>query len=254
MREGNNSYIDNRKVPQILALANRRAEEWSNSSWKWLTRLRSALLQKVSTQHRRSCRTLRSEQRQAIYCLLKVVLSYLDLTTLCVGVRHQESQVFTHLSLAFFAKKSGLHIRRVQRAMQWLCNAGYIIPYRRSFYDIETEQYYHQPSIRRINPILFKDLGISPAALRRAREHASHYLRKLFSRSALSCFSSVVSENKRPFFDKKSYYLPLKGKENPKADTLPTLYLQKIQQLIAAFPSLTFFEAQRLLPPAHTYK
>lgn len=256
MRKGNISYIENKKVPQILGLASKRAEEWNKHSWKWLRRLRGALLNKVSNRRRTTCRTLRSEQREAISKLLHVIFSFLDLNTMCVGVLHKESEVFAHLSLAYLAKKSGLNIRRVQRAMQWLCEAGYIVPYRRSFYDVEKEQYYHQPSIRRVNPTLFTDLGITLGALQRARIRAKQYLEKIFSPLAMARVLPTFSQQINALKCKKKYFNSMKSplERPPFLSSFPPLYIEKLKQIMKSLPTLTIFEAQRLLPNPSAYR
>ncbi len=76
------SHKINIKGPQILSLAASRVGEWSESSWKWLSRLRVALLQRFHDHNRLSSKTMRSDQRIAISQLLKIMLNYLDLNTI----------------------------------------------------------------------------------------------------------------------------------------------------------------------------
>ena len=99
-----------------------------------------------------------------------------------IGIYNPKTDVFTHLSLDYLAHKAGLSLRRTQRAMAWLYDAGYIIGYRQSHYDIETEEFHYKPSIRRVAYILLQDLGITNLALQRARSKSRKNLEKFLSK------------------------------------------------------------------------
>lgn len=246
-----NSQIVNKKAPQILSLSESRVGEWVESSWKWLSRLRSAVLLRFQEQNRESSRVMRFEQREAIGKVLKVIFHYLDLNTMCVGIYHRETDVFVHLSLDFIAKKSGLHIRRAQRAMSWLYESGYIVGYRQSFYDTDTEEYYHKPSIRRVNSKLLFDLGITEFALQRARARS----KKRFQDVLLKSLSSKKQFQSKPIIDVSNVQSLIKGVTE--AFTLPksrkplqpsSNYNEKLKKLMGLMPDITLHEAQRMLP------
>ncbi|MBN9289470.1 MAG: hypothetical protein BGO43_12040 [Gammaproteobacteria bacterium 39-13] len=249
-----NSYTINKKSPQILSLAGSRVGEWVDSSWKWLTKLRSAALRRFQNNIRHSSRTIRYEQRVAIAEVLKVLFSYLDLNTMCVGIYHRETDAFVHLSLDFIAKKAGLNIRRAQRAMSWLYQSGYVAGYRQSFYDIDTEEYYHKPSIRRVNSKLLFDLGITEFALQRARNRSKNKFHDILLKS-LSSKNQSSKSNKQNSNDIKNilnglsqaFALP----KHSKSQSSESTYNEKLKKLMDLMPNLTIYEAQRMLPKAH---
>lgn len=166
------SHIGSRNVPQILALAASRVEQWSEHSWKWLVKLRTAILGRVANGKRLSTKTMRKDQRVAIMKLLNVILSHLDLKTMQVGIYNPETGVFVHLTLAYLAHKAGLSYSQAQRAMAWLYEGGYIVGFRQSSFDEMTGEFVHKPSIRRVSNHLLSDLGITELAFTRARTSA----------------------------------------------------------------------------------
>jgi len=245
------AYIDDRKVPQILALSASRVGEWSSHSWKWLTRLRTAVLKRVNTEKRLSCRTMRIEQRKAIFALLKVMLSHLDLKTMQVGIYNPETNVFTHLSLEYFAHKANLSLRRTQRAMAWLYEAGYVMGYRQSSFDITTNEYQHKPSIRKVTLTLMQDLGITNLALCKARDRARKNQNKLLIQEK--------RKNIQPTNEKKSFksVIPIieniasrwiAPRENIDAHAAREAYTEKIRKLMLNIPDLSLEEARKMLP------
>lgn len=251
-----NSYLIDKKRPQILSLATSRVGEWSMSSWKWLARFRVALLQRVRDESRQSSRTMRREQREAISEVLKVVFQYLDLNTMCVGFYHRETSVFVHLSMDFLAKKAGLPIRRAQRAMNWLYQSGYIVGYRQSSYDIDTNEYYHKPSIRRVNIKLLLDLGITEFALQKARGRS----KKRFEGILLNALSVKDGSDHISVKNELKVQNILNGfakafslTSNTKPVHPPSVYYEKLEQLMKLMPNLTTNEAKKMLPAPESY-
>lgn len=250
------SYIDNRKVPQILSLAAKRVGEWSLHSWKWLTRLRTAVLMRVNLEKRLSTRTMRTDQREAIFSLLKVILSHLDLKTMQIGVYNPETGVFAHLSLDYLAHKAGLPLRRAQRAMAWLYDAGYVIGYRQSSFDLETNEYTHKPSVRKVSFHLLKDLGITELAFQRARRKSRKNLDK-----CLSKFYPSTKVGEGIFTTTQNIISSITDMLKPKAphSNRPTtnsinIYTEKIKKLTELMPNLSIEEAQRMLPKPNACK
>lgn len=248
------SYIGNRKVPQILSLAASRVGEWSLHSWKWLSKMRSAVLKRIQIEKRLSSRTMRVDQREAIYSLLKVLLSHLDLKTMQVGIYNPEMNIFTHLSLNYLAHKAGLSLRRAQRAMAWLYEAGYVIGYRQSSFDLETNEYLHKPSVRCVTAFLLQDLGITSLALNRARQKSRKGLKLPLTNSSdkkespvkpvLDTVKNMISSvfNKPPTKNKTRSAISIKE------------YTEKIEHLMLRMPEISFDEAKRMLPLPNAYK
>lgn len=250
------SYIYDRKVPQILSLAANRVEEWASHSWKWLSRLRIAILKRIKIKKRDSSRTMRVEQREAISALLKVILSHLDLKTMQVGVYNPETDVFSHLSINYLAYKANLSIRRAQRAMSWLYDSGYIIAYRQSSFDIETEEYIHKPSIRRVSNNLLSDLGITELALQRAKNKSRKNFQQTFIKSMTDKIvtpqiANTIHTVKAMISGIMSNTSSFKSPVN--LDPSAT-YTEKINKLMTMIPNLSLSEAERMLPSRHSFK
>ena len=248
--------LDNASIsfsrPQILDIAANRVEEWSAHSWKWLTKLRSAVLVRVANQKRSSTRTMRCDQRKAIAQLLQVMIHYLDLKTMQVGFVHSESQTFVHLSLEFLSKKANLPMRRAQRAMSWLYQSGYISGLRQFHYDPETQEYQHKPSARRVNPRLLIDLGITEHALLNARKRSKNRQRKQMMENLIMPISKPLIpilhiDNLQMQLTKQ--IIQKSQKERPPPET----YLAKLKKLISLFPNLSIDEVKSMLPPPSTY-
>jgi hypothetical protein len=72
-----------------------------------------------------SDRQQRSERREACLSVLSCLLHYLDLVTLRVGIP-QTDLSFQGISMPFIAEKSGLTLKRTERAVRDLVKAGLI--------------------------------------------------------------------------------------------------------------------------------
>lgn len=235
--------VNGRKVPQILSLAASRIDQWGAHSWKWLTKLRLAILIRVSLGKRRSTRTMRKEQREAITALLKVMLSYLDLKTMQIGVYNPATGVFAHLSLDYLAHKAGLNIWTAQRAMAWLYDSGYLVAYRQSTFDIESNEFTYKPSIRRISNMLLTDLGITDLSLSRARTKSKKSAMKEAVTHVIKKTADQVKNVVSVAFNKMSAF------SSPKQTGMSSSeYAEKLKKLMAALPHLSLSEAQQMLP------
>lgn len=232
-------FINDRKVPQILSLASKRVDEWSKSSWKWLTRFRIAILARVALGKRLSSRTMREDQREAIEALLKVILSHLDLSTMQVGVFNPETGVFVHLTLEYLAHKAALSYSKAQRAMAWLYEAGYVMGLRQSSFDAENNKFIHQPSIRRASNHLLLDLGITDLALGKARAKCKKT--KIVSTGHM--VHKAVAQVKKVFSSVFKSTTPA----TPKKTGIPMAeYLEKVSKLVESGFSIE--EARQILP------
>lgn len=243
--------LSTKQRPQILTIASNRVGEWSAQSWKWLSRLRTAVLIRVSHQKRLSTRTMRNDQRQAISMLLQVILHYLDLKTMQIGFYHDESQTFVHLTLEFLAKKANLPLRRAQRAISWLYQSGYISGFRQSSFDIQTGEYMHKPSIRRINEKLLLDLGITTYALQKARKRSSQQQQK----RALKC---ILPHQHSPAIkcqnidhrqkEVRSLIRQVAKQSTEDLNQRRSLWQSKLYKMMLLFPHLSQNEIESMLP------
>jgi hypothetical protein len=122
-----------------------------------------------------SDRQQRTERREACLAVLGCLLHYLDLVTLRVGIPQTDTS-FAGISMPFIAEKSGLTLRRAERATADLVRAGLITvhPLCERLADAAYKGY---AAIRTISSKLFALLGMS-ARLRHERERATTRQRK----------------------------------------------------------------------------
>ncbi|EIC27829.1 hypothetical protein [Methylomicrobium album] len=120
-------------------------------------------------------RQQRSERREACLAVLSCLLHYLDLVSLRVGIPQNDTS-FQGISMPFIAEKSGLSLRRAERAAADLVRAGLITvhPLCQKLTDTAYKGY---AAIRTISAKLFALLGMS-ARLRHERERATARQRK----------------------------------------------------------------------------
>jgi hypothetical protein len=116
-----------------------------------------------------SDRQQRSERREACLAVLGCLLHYLDLVTLRVGIP-QNDLSFQGISMPFIAEKSGLTMRRTERATADLVRAG-LITVHPLCEKIDDTVYKGYAAIRTISSKLFTLLGMS-GRLRHERERA----------------------------------------------------------------------------------
>jgi hypothetical protein len=122
-----------------------------------------------------SDRQQRSERREACLAVLGALLHYLDLVTLRVGIP-QTDTTFAGISMPFIAEKSGLTLRRSERAVRDLVTAG-LITVHPLCEKITDTAYKGYAAIRTISAKLFALLGMS-ARLRHERDRAAARQRK----------------------------------------------------------------------------
>lgn len=234
--------IGSRKVPQILALAASRVEQWSDKSWKYLTRFRISILERILNGRRISARTMRKEQRQAITALLRVILANLNLSTMQIGFIDKQTGIFVHLTLEYLAHQAKLDLRTAQRAMSWLYESGYVIGTRQSSVDLDTGEYINKPSIRQISGLLLSDLGISHFALSNAKQRsAKPTVKKSVGNIAIKAFNQL----KENFTSKLK---PICKPTNPIKTFCLIEYKEKLAKLMEAMPHISLSEAQSMLP------
>lgn len=117
-----------------------------------------------------SCRRQRTERREACLCVLGCLLHYLDLATLRVGIPQHDAS-FQGVTMPFIAEKSGLSMRRAERAVADLVKSGLITVH--PLCEKLTETVYKgYAAIRTVSSKLFALLGLGNR-LRHERERAS---------------------------------------------------------------------------------
>jgi len=150
-------------LPRILSLAAERAKDWFHCPDK-CPRLSSS-----------SNRRTRSERREACQIVLEVLLSRLDLASLCIGSPTPASG-FTDIDMKTIVRESGLGKRRCERAIGQLKEAGFIKvaqPRRRN----EEGKYFGLRAIRMFTQKFFDWLGLG-TMLKKERDRASTSLKR----------------------------------------------------------------------------
>lgn len=150
-------------LPRILSLASERAKDWFF--------------------HPASCpplninphRQTRSERREACQIVLEVLLSRLDLASLCVGTPTQ-NQGFVDIDMKTIVRESGLKQRRCERAIGLLKQAGFIKVTQRRGLNL-SGKYFGMRAIRVFTADFFEWLGLG-SMLKKERKRASDALKR----------------------------------------------------------------------------
>jgi hypothetical protein len=122
-----------------------------------------------------SDRQQRSERREACIDVLGCLLHYLDLATMRVGIP-QNNDTFKGISMPFIAEKTGLTLKRAERAMHDLVKSGLVTVYPLCE-KISDTVYKGYAAIRTISKKLFTLFGMG-GRLKYEREKASARQRK----------------------------------------------------------------------------
>jgi hypothetical protein len=122
-----------------------------------------------------SNRQQRSERREACISVLGCLLHYLDLVTLRVGIPQADAS-FQGISMPFIAEKSGLTLKRTERAVRDLVKSG-LITVHPLCEKINDTLYKGYAAIRTISAKLFTLFGLS-GRLRYERERATERQKK----------------------------------------------------------------------------
>ncbi len=122
-----------------------------------------------------SDRQQRSERREACLSLLGCLLHYLDLATLRVGIPQNDTS-FQGISMPFIAEKTGLNLKRAERAVRDLVKSG-LITVHPLCEKLSDTLYKGYAAIRTISAKLFTIFGLG-GRLRYEREKASARLKK----------------------------------------------------------------------------
>jgi hypothetical protein len=149
-------------LPRILSLAAERAKEWFFQPEK---------CPQLQTSDQRQTR---SERREACQIVLEVLLSHLDLASLCVGAP-TPNRGFVDIDMKTIVSESGLGQRRCERAINQLKAAGFI-SVKQPRYRNPEGKYLGLRAIRVIAKEFFDWLGLGPM-LEKERARASAALR-----------------------------------------------------------------------------
>lgn len=122
-----------------------------------------------------SSRQQRSERREACLAVLGCLLHYLDLATLRVGIPQTDGS-FQGISMPFIAEKSGLTLKRTERAVRDLVKAG-LLTVHPLCEKLSDTLYKGYAAIRTISKKLFSLFGMG-GRLKHERDRAAHRLRK----------------------------------------------------------------------------
>lgn len=139
-----------------------------------------------------SARQQRSERREACIRLLNVMLEFTDLVTLRVAVPNRDDS-WTFLDHRFLAQRTGMNLKRVQRALSDMVYAGLITIKQRVENVSENPNkkiYRGLASIKCINKKLFQLFGLNKV-LEKERKRASQQRR---AKSAMSSQQSTKNE------------------------------------------------------------
>lgn len=150
-------------LPRILSLAAERAKEWFFHP------------EKCPPLNSNTNRQTRSERREACQVVIEVLLSRLDLDSLCVGCPTPASG-FIDIDMKTIVRESGLGRRRCERAIRQFREAGFIKveqPRRRN----EEGKYFGLRAIRIVTQKFFDWLGLG-SMLKKERDRASAVLKR----------------------------------------------------------------------------
>lgn len=128
-----------------------------------------------------SDRQQRSERREACLSVLGCLLHYLDLATLRVGIPQNDAS-FKGISMNFIVEKTGLTIKRAERAVRDLVSSGLITVHPLCEKLSETV-YKGYAAIRTVSQKLFALLGLS-GRLKHERDKAAARIRKKTKKQA----------------------------------------------------------------------
>ena len=122
-----------------------------------------------------SKRQQRSERREAVIQTMLAILEFLDIASLRIGIPTPKG--FQPLKLAVLQRRTALHPRRFERAIESLRAAGIIDVSKQYKMQTVSGAFVYFPAIRRINPEFFAVLGLSDE-LKRERLEATKRLQK----------------------------------------------------------------------------
>lgn len=174
-------------LPRILSLAAERAKEWFFHP------------DKCPPLQTDPDRQTRSERREACQVVLEVLLSRLDLTSLCVGYP-SPADGFTDIDMKTIVRLTGLGQRRCERAIGQLKEAGFVTVKQRRQKN-EEGKYLGLRAIRVVTKDFFEWLGLGPM-LERERARATAALKKK-ARAAGKVLGDAMKRAGRIFNNKK---------------------------------------------------
>ena len=165
-------------------------------------------------------RQQRSERREACIDVLGCILHYLDLATMRVGVP-QNDDSFKGISMPFIAERTGLTLKRAERAMHDLVKSGLVTVYPLCE-KISDTVYKGYAAIRTISKKLFTLFGMG-GRLKYEREKASARQRKRSRKEELK--------------GKARIDLLIEGQARPTSKADKIKELQHIKKILKSLPT-----------------
>lgn len=104
-------------------------------------------------------RQMRSERREACCDLLGAIAHYCDLPTLCLSVPQDDGSL-RPVTLKTLADRAGLGLRRAERAIRDIIDAGLLSSHQRAELQPESGTYIGHAAIRVVTPALFGLFGL----------------------------------------------------------------------------------------------
>lgn len=139
--------------------------------------------------HAVSSRQQRSERREAVIVTMLALLEFLELSSLRIGIPTEKG--FQPLTLDVLQRRTNLHPRRFERAIQNLREAGILkVSDQYKYKHPITKQYIFFPAVRNVNKAFFDVLGFGKR-LAEERLAASKRLQKKAIRAGVK-FSQMV--------------------------------------------------------------
>jgi hypothetical protein len=112
-----------------------------------------------SLNHAAGNRQQRSERREAVVITMQSVLEFLDLSSLRVGIPTKDG--FQPLKLEILWRRTGLHRRRFDRAIESLYKSGILLTSKQHKIRNIYNQYIYFPSVRRVSKDFFIAMGFT---------------------------------------------------------------------------------------------
>lgn len=120
-------------------------------------------------------RQIYSQRREAVVRLLQAMVTSLDLKTMAILCPDGRTGRLEAVTLAWLAKRSGLGLKRADRAMADIESMGLVFVKQRRERS-RSGEYRSKAAIRRVSKLLFSVLGLGDE-LDKARKHKSNRLR-----------------------------------------------------------------------------
>lgn len=210
------AYGDIKKYMPLLNSAGYYTKTYAGKKGRKVSENKKQSLRKVKKSG--SHVQMRSERREAIFIVLCVMLSALDMKTMRVGTPQQDGS-FRGMTMETIAQRGGISLSRAERAMADLTRIGYVKVFQR--HEKVKELYKGLPAVRTISIRLFGSLGLDEM-LEATRKGVS----KLATRMSmfLEDLTKFALQEQADFINERKY--EDKG--------LPLYELRKVREMLAS--------------------